>query len=177
MSDSRTIKGQAWVSGNELLQDQIVFLNNIPTENTVVLIPNIWENLMKGGAEGEPKAETNGKGYFYWKLEINSIDDDSEMVSFFVECPKPRVEDFENSEECIKALEENSTKSEWAKYWYERYNTAMENGKEKMTIQRKEVVFGGSSYVDPNGELKTIEEKHVQTDHELGSIANLLMMF
>jgi len=178
MSDeNRIIKGQAWVSGDKLLQDQIVFLNNIPTENTVILIPNIWKNLMEGPEGEEPEAKTNGKGYFYWKLKMNSIDNDSEVVDLLIECPKPRVENFENSEECIKELERNANSSEWAKYWYDRFVTAMENAEKKMTIQRKEVIFGGSSYIDPNGEPKTIEEKHVQTDHELGSIANLLMMF
>ena len=177
MSESNVIKGQAWIKGDKLLQDQIVFLNNIPTENIVVLISNIWDNLLKGPKEGEPTAKTNGKGYFYWELEINSIDNESELVKFLVECPKPREEDFIESSEEASNLATYKDSSEWANYWYERYKTAMENAEKKMTIQRKEVVFGGSNYIDPNGEPQTIEEKHVQTDHVLGSIANLLMMF
>ena len=127
MSESNVIKGQAWIKGDKLLQDQIVFLNNIPTENIVVLISNIWDNLLKGPKEGEPTAKTNGKGYFYWELEINSIDNESELVKFLVECPKPREEDFIESSEEASNLATYKDSSEWANYWYERYKTAMEN--------------------------------------------------
>jgi hypothetical protein len=169
MVDPRTIKGQAWVSGNKLLQDQIIiYEGGKSSENTVILIPDIWTNLMEGDDTDYPVKEGNRKGYFYWEVEMNSIDDDSEVVKVFIECPKPRTEDFENLENC---------NTEWAKYWNERYNVAMENAEKKMTIQRKEIVFPGTNYIDPEGNLQEIEEKAVQVDHELGSIANLLMMF
>lgn len=177
-SSDNVIKGQAWVSGNELLQDQIVFLNGIPTENTVVLISDIWDNLFKNG-DNNYVVKSNKKGYFYWEVPVTPIDNDNIgqlNEKMLIECPKPREDQFDRLNE-VQVEEGEDVSEVWAKYWKKRFDTTLKNAEEKMTIQRKEVIFGGSNYIDPNGEPKTIEEKHVQTDHELGSIANLLMMF
>ena len=178
MSDNNVIKGQAWISGNKLLQDQIIDINGVLTENTVVLIPDIWENLFKGGGNGFD-VKSNKKGYFYWEVEVTPVDNDNIGLlneKMFIECPSPREDQFDKLNE-VQVSEGEDVSENWAKYWKKRFDTTMENAEKKMTIQRKEVVFPGSSYIDPNGELKEIEEQHVQVDHELGSIANLLMMF
>ena len=43
---SKTIKGQAWIMGNKLLQDQTLILSNGETSNnTVALVEDIWKDL------------------------------------------------------------------------------------------------------------------------------------
>jgi hypothetical protein len=180
MSDnsSNVIKGQAWISDNKLLQDQIIEINGVLTENTVVLISDIWDNLFNNG-DSEYVVKSNKKGYFYWEIPVTPIDNDNVgqlNEKMFIECPKPREDQFERLSE-VQVDEGEDVSEVWAKYWKKRFDTTMENAEKKMTIQRKEVVFGGSNYIDPDGNLKTIDEQHVQVDHELGSIANLLMMF
>lgn len=180
MSDnsSNVIKGQAWISDNKLLQDQIIEINGVLTENTVVLISDIWDNLFNNG-DSEYVVKSNKKGYFYWEIPVTPIDNDNVgqlNEKMFIECPKPREDQFERLNE-VQVDEGEDVSEVWAKYWKKRFDTTMENAEKKMTIQRKEVVFGGSNYIDPDGNLKTIDEQHVQVDHELGSIANLLMMF
>lgn len=175
------IRGQAWISNDKLLQDQIIEMNGVLTENTVVLISNIWDNLFDNGDLNYP-VKSNKKGYFYWEVKVTPVDNDNVgqiNEKMFIECPKPREDQFDRLKEVQIGVEDGDDEinGNWAKYWKRRFDTTMENAEKKMTIQRKEVVFGGSNYIDPEGELKTIEEKHVQTDHELGSIANLLMMF
>lgn len=177
--DSKVIKGQAWVIDNQLVQDQIVmYPGGRSTSNIVVLIPDIWKDLQApmlnaGNGEdpmsmpGDGKYRTNKKGYFYWEVEMTDIGDDDLTVKVFIECPKPREEDYDK-------LGEYS--GEWAEYWAERYNTALKNAEDKMVIQKKEVVFPGSQYLDQNGDWVEVKEKR-ETNYELGSIANLLSMF
>ena len=176
--DNNVIKGQAWISNDKLLQDQIIEINGVLTENTVVLIPDIWDNLFNNG-DSNYSVKSNKKGYFYWEVEVTPIDNDNIgqlNEKMFIECPKPREDQFDRLNE-VQVEEGEDVSENWAKYWKKRFDITMENAENKMTIQRKEVVFGGSNYIDPEGNLKTIEEQHVQVDHELGSIANLLMMF
>jgi len=161
--DYKLIKGQAWVSNGKLMQDQIaIFPGGKSTSNVVVLIDDIWADLLSTGTY-----KTNGKGYFYWEVEQTSIDDDNVNVTVYIECPKPREEDFANL---------STASGEWAEYWLNRYNTAMENAEKYLTIQKKELVFPGSRYLNQYGETVTIEDSK-ETNNELGSIANLLSMF
>ena len=180
MSDTINIinRGQAWISNDKLLQDQIIEINGVLTESTVVLISDIWENLFNNGGQGYD-VKSNKKGYFYWEVEVTPVENDNVgqlNEKMFIECPKPREDQFEKLSK-VKVEEGEDVSDNWAKYWKKRFDTTLENAEKKMTIQRKEVVFGGSNYIDPDGNLKTIEEQHIQVDHELGSIANLLMMF
>jgi hypothetical protein len=60
--DTKIIKGQAWISGNSLVQDQIMIIPGVDSvSNVVCLIEDIWEDL--SSSSGQYK--TNGKGYFY----------------------------------------------------------------------------------------------------------------
>lgn len=163
--ESKTIYGQAWVFDNKVLQDQItIFPNGTSEEKVVTIIPDIWDDLFS--SEGEYK--TNGKGYFYWEVQMTDIGDDDITVPFLVECPKPRDVDYDR-------LLDNPS-GEWAEYWAGKYNTALKNAEDKLTIQKKEIVFPGSTYLDQNGVAQTIDEIR-ETNYELGSIANLLSMF
>ena len=66
--NSKTIKGQAWISPEgQLLQDQVLILENGATcNNTVALIADIWEDLLSKNST----VKSNGKGYFYWDLRL-----------------------------------------------------------------------------------------------------------
>lgn len=174
-----TILGQAWISGNKLLQDQtVMYPGGRYTENTVVLIDDIWDNLFNHGGREEDGTQykTNGKGYFYWPIKCTPLYSDNETVEVFIECPKPKEAQFEQLEE-VNIQEGEDVNQEWAKYWKNRYDTTMENAKKKLTIQRKEIVLPGTKWIDQEGNPQETEEQVIQTDHELGSIANLLMMF
>lgn len=161
--DYKLIKGQAWVSNGKLVQDQIaIFPGGKSTSNVVVLIEDIWADLLTTGTY-----KTNGKGYFYWEVETTNIGDDDLEEIVFIECPRPRDEDFEKLE---------SATGEWAEYWSKRYKTALENAEKYLAIQKKEIVFPGTNYLNQYGEMIQIDEKK-ETTNELGSIANLLSMF
>ena len=55
----KIIKGQAWISGNSLVQDQILLTDNgKSSENTVTLIDDIWDDLTKASGN---KYKTNDK--------------------------------------------------------------------------------------------------------------------
>ena len=119
MDTSKTIYGQAWVAGDKLLQDQtVIYPEGKYTENTVVLIENIWDNLFThGGSEVDgTQYKTNKKGYFYWPVKCTPLYSDEETVTVFIECPKPREEQFERLEE-VEIQDGEDVKEDWAKYW------------------------------------------------------------
>ena len=46
MSKTKLIKGQAWIQGDSLVQEQLLLIPGCPvSENIVSLIDNIWDNL------------------------------------------------------------------------------------------------------------------------------------
>lgn len=181
MNDNeKIILGQAWIFENKLMQDQtVIYPGGKYTENTVVLIDDIWDNLFNhGGSEDDgTQYKTNGKGYFYWPIKCTPLYSDDETVEVFIECPKPREDEQIERLGEVEIQEGEDTTQEWAKYWKKRLDTTMENVRKNLTIQRKEIILPGTKWIDPEGNVQETEEKVIQTDHELGSIANLLMMF
>lgn len=167
MDNTKLIKGQVWISGDSLLQDQILILpNGTSSTNTVPLINNIWEDLLSEGGQ----YKTNKKGYFYWEAKMTDVENNDVEVTVMIECPRPKDGLFEEPYDPEKG------KGEWAKYWLTKYKTTAENALEKMTIQKKEIVFPGTEYINQYGELVKVEEKRVTNDN-LGDISNLLSMF
>lgn len=167
--NSKTIKGQAWISPEgQLLQDQVLILENGTTcNNTVALIADIWEDLLSENST----VKSNGKGYFYWDVKMTDFEDDSREVSVFIEAPRPKEGLFE------EPLDEDDYASEWAKYWVARIKRAQENANNKMTVQKKEITFAGTQYVDySTGETVTVNETKY-TNSDIGDISNLLSMF
>jgi hypothetical protein len=53
---------------------------------------------------------------------------------------------------------------------------AYENATKYYTIQPKEIVFPGTEYVNPQGEVVTVDERSEMNDN-LGDITNLLTLF
>lgn len=187
MDENKIIKGQAWISATgSLLQDQIcIYPDGRSTSNVVALIPDVWENLFTGGGNNQEDVDyiwTNNKGFYFWKVKTTDIGDDSIEVDVFIQCPKPRYEDIDrllSTEISPRTVEINGSSVEeipWVTYWAERYRTTLKNAEDKLAIQKKEIVFPGTSYIDQHGNTVEVEEKK-ETNYELGSIANLLSMF
>lgn len=167
MDNGKLIKGHIWISGDSLLQDQILILPGGKTStNTVPLIEDIWADLRSSGGT----YKTNKKGYFYWECTVTDIENNDIEVTVFVECPRPGEGLFQ------EPYDPESANGEWEKYWLTKYKTAQDNALEKMTIQKKEIVFPGTEYINQYGELVKVEERRV-TNNDLGDISNLLSMF
>ena len=166
--ESKTIKGQAWIQGNSLVQDQILITTGGQTsENVIVLIENIWDDLKSDSGT----YKTNDKGYFYWEYEMTDSEDDDVTVTVKIECPKPKEGLF------TEPYDPDSYNGKYAKYWVEKFKTAAENYEYKAAIQKKEIVFPGTEYVNPNdGSLVTVKEMKVKNT-DIGDITNLLNLF
>lgn len=165
--DERIIYGQAWIHGDKLLQDQIKFtVDGTCTESVVTLVENIWDDLSSAGTY----KSNDAKNYFYWEYTRTKMDDDSSTVTVRIECPRPKPGLFE------KPYDPESVSGDYAKHWVSRMKSASENGEKAYTIQKKEVLLRGTTYMTQNGELKTIEDITVEND-DLGDITNLLNLF
>lgn len=160
----KTIKGEAFISGKSLVQDIILFTDTTQSESTVIIIEDIWEDLKSTSG----KAKTDGKGYWYWEVEMTDMEDMDKLFKIKITCPKPGPGLFEYK------FEEESGDSDWTKYWKgkmkETYDTLYHTTN---ALQPKEVTFPGTKYVDQNGNLINVDKvKHTRTD--LGDIQNLL---
>lgn len=165
MSDSKTIKGQPYLLGKTLYQEQILLSPGIAsTSQTIALINDIWEDLITGPGT----FKTNGRGYFYWEVQMTDMENDEAEVTIKFECPRPIPIEYSK-------LEESDT--EYGKYWAEKLKTAVDNYEYEAAIQQKEIVFPGTQYVDSNtGELINVEETRV-ANTDVGDITNLLSLF
>lgn len=161
----KIVKGQAWISGDSLMQEQITFEpGKQPTSATVKLVENIWSDLTSDKGTYKSNAK---KTYFYWEVEQTGLDD--EVVKVMIECPKPK-------DGLFTPPFTDTVKGDWANYWVGKFKTAYNNFQDRSTIQPKEVVFPGTEYVNSLGEIVKVEERKVaQTD--LGDITNLLGLF
>lgn len=165
--DSKTIKGEVWIQGSSLVQEQILLVpGSASSTNVISLIDDIWADLETGGGT----YKTNGKGYFWWEVKMTDTETEDSEVTVKFECPKPKEGLFSEPYDPDKA------DGEYAKYWVGRLKTATENYEYKAAIQKKEVVFPGTSYVNQNGELVEVKETKVGNS-DIGDITNLLNMF
>ena len=84
------------------------------------------------------------------------MEDDNTEVEVMIECPRPKDGlwgDGPFDQELATA------KGDWAKYWLKKFKTAYDNAVNSQTIQPKEILFPGTQYVTPTGDLKEVEEK------------------
>lgn len=161
---SKIIKGQVWISGNSLLQDQtLVAPGGITSNNTVALIKDIWEDLLS--ANSQVKRDRN---FWYYEASMHNLED--EEITVRVEVPRPKdglLDQYDG--------DPGKAKSDWARYWIEKFNAMAQRYQEAYTIQPKEIVLRGTEYVEPGtGEIKKVEEKRVE-NNELGDVTNLLL--
>lgn len=165
---TKTIKGQAWISGNSLLQDQtIISTTGAVSSNVVALIDNIWEDLTS--SNGTFKSNDK-KTYFYWEYKMTDSFDDTVEVTVKIECPRPKNGLF------TEPYDPSVGKNDWEKYWLSKFKVAYDNAAKYYTIQPKEIVFPGTEYVNPQGEVVTVEERS-EANNNLGDITNLLTLF
>lgn len=164
---NKVIKGQAWISGSSLIQEQITIApGKQPTTETVTLVEDIWKDLTGDGGtyKSNPK-----KTYFYWEVEQSSLDDGS-PVKTMIECPSPKDGLF------VPPFTQTVT-GDWSKYWIGKFKTSYDNFQSRSTIQPKEVVFPGTEYVNPQGDIVKVQERRDSCTTDLGDITNLLGMF
>lgn len=177
MADTTTILGQAWIYGNSLVQDQILITSDgKSSENTVPIIENIWEDLTSLSDSHEYK--TNKKGYFFWEVNMTSLEDDHETVKVNIECPKPDIDTinlFKNPEPNENWTPEEISEN-YAKYWITKLAKIIKDAENEYTIQRKEVVFKGTEYLDQEGNTVEIPD-YTFKNSDIGDITNLLSLF
>lgn len=165
--DTKIIKGQAWIEGNNLVQEQITFTaTGHDSCETVILVENIWDDLTK-----ENHLYKVGKpGYYYWDYKMTDTEDDTIEKDIMFECPKPKFDLFS------EPYDPETVNGEYAKYWVQKLKTTQENMDKCSSIQRKEILFAGTSYTDQKGDIITIEDT-VENNTDLGDITNLLSLF
>lgn len=177
MADTtKTIKGQAWISGNSLVQDQILLTTGgKSSENTIVIIQNIWEDLTEMSDSHIYK--TNNKGYFFWEVEMTSMEDDNTNVTVNIECPKPNISvaPFNNPEPDSQWTADEIS-GNYAKYWVSKLAEIIKNAENEYAIQRKEVIFEGLTYEDQTGADVEVEN-YTFNNSDIGDITNLLSLF
>lgn len=165
MAKAITIYGQAYLSGDSLVQDQILLTDTTQSENTVILIPDIWEDLKNPSGKWKSEKDT----YFYWETEMTDTEDTERKVKVKVSCPKPNPSVFD----CV--FEASEGDSQWTTYWKSKMKAA-ENSIYNSTnaIQPKEIILPGTKYINQNGETVEVMETKVTRDN-LGDIQNLLL--
>ena len=167
---SKTVYGQAFIQNDSLVQETITFEEGHSDciNGTRVIVENIWDDLMSG-----PEAlyrYNNEKTYFYWPYTITSLDNDDVTLTVNYNCPQPK------EGLLTPDMEESELNSEWAKYWLAKIKTANENAENSLAIQRKEVTFPGTTYINQEGNVETIND-YVFRNNDLGDITNLLSLF
>lgn len=169
-AETKTIYGQAYITGKSLVQD-VIFLvvtnggkNVVQSENTVIIIEDIWSDLLdKNGTSKKGR-----KGYWYWEVEMTDIDEPDHNVKMKIGCPKPGPEVFDYN------YEPSENDSEWAAYWKEKMLEAINSPYNSTNaITPAEVTLPGTKYVDQNGDLITLNEVKVSRDG-LSDVQNLM---
>lgn len=164
---TKTIFGQAYIVGDSLVQDQMLLApGGILSNNTVVLIKDIWEDLQSETG----KVKSNSKGYFYWEVTMTSSENDDVNLVVRVEAPRPKPGLWGEDLSKVKA------NSEWAKWWLKKAQGAANNYEKEYAIQKKHITLAGTSYISQTGSTITLEDKVVQ-NNGLGDIENLLTIF
>lgn len=165
MAKAITIYGQAFLSEDALVQDQILITDRTQSENTVVIIPNIWEDLKS--TTGNWKVGKSG--YFYWEVEMTDTENIEKKVKVKISCPKPDPSLFDYN------FESSTGDSDWTKYWKEKMKEVENNPYNSVNgIQPKEITLPGTKYIDQNGKTVEVEETKITRDN-LGDIQNLLL--
>ena len=139
MNETKTLLGQIWIQDDKLLQEQTLITTSGISDNVVVLIDDIWNDLLSNSGTYKSKGS-----YFYWEEKVTSIEDDDIEVDTKIECPKPRYEDIEklkNNYDPETGSISGEYSGDYALYWAKKaYETELTYENE-MAVQRKEVIF------------------------------------
>lgn len=185
----KIIKGQPYIQGDSLVQNQIKITSNKAIDiPAAVIIENIWDNLKNNepytynGNSASYKSNEK-KDYFYWEVKQTSIESDDIEVTINFECPKPKDGLYDD-------LWDNNTNPEsetvlsmgdYTAYWYKKVYTARTNYQNEMAIQKKEVTFEPVTMTDYSkdnfGEVREVVPGYTIKNDDLGDISNLLSLF
>lgn len=153
MSNTVTIKGQPWIYDNsQVLQDQTLITPNATADNTVVLIDDIWDDLLSNNGLWK---QGNKPGYFYWEFKQTDsdtsllIDGNYTEVDIRLDCPKPKpglLDKFFPAGTSPKDWGDDDTinsvfESDWARHWAKEFRDADANYSKTGCLQKKEVSF------------------------------------
>lgn len=165
--ESRIIKGTAGIQGDSIVQDQILFIpGKEPSHNTVIIVEDIWADLTSNSGTFK---KGDRPGFFYWEIKETDTSEDID-IDVKLECPQPKSDLFEYP------YVQNSSDNDYVKYWKAKFIEGEKNYEEAISIQKKEITFPGTKYVDQNGDL--IELKETKVDNtDIGDISNLLGLF
>lgn len=165
--ESKTLKGQAWIEGDSLVQEQVLVIPGQATTTSVItVIDNIWEDLKSDAG----KWKTNDRGYFYWEYKQTDISNDDIEVTVKLECPRPKDDTFNYP------FNPDKVNGKWAKYWVGKLKLATENYENSYTVQRKEVTFhGGRTRYTLDG--KTVTDPDIKVTNPDTDMTNFLNIF
>lgn len=155
---TKTIYGQPWMVGDDLVQEQIVMTLGTPVTSStsnVKIIEDIWNDLLTGS-----DIKTNGRGFFYWEIKITALDGEDVIIKF--ECPRPKDGIWDD-------LASGTT--DWAKYWDAKYNEVKNR---KYKIQRDEWTLPGTKRMNFTTGEQEITDDITYQDPNLGDLQNLL---
>lgn len=160
----KDIKGQAWLSGDTLLQTITTFEEDgSVTEHNNVLVEDIWVDLLSDS--GTYKVNET-KRFFYWEYMMTDSENDDLEVKILFSCPTPKPD---------LDLEEGS--GEWVEYWKKRIETYKSNFEKRSTIQPQTVDLGSYNYMNPaTGQIENRPAESYERDG-LSDIQNLLFLF
>jgi hypothetical protein len=166
----RICYGQAYILGNQLIQDTITFTEDGHAYNgTNIIIEDIWEDLLADSHQ----YKKSGKKYFYWEYTQTNDEDQDILIKYEAPSPKPGLFDPSGLEE----LNPDDYNGEYPKYWIEKINEAKKNYEDKTAIQKKEIVFADNKTVNFDNGAIVNNSKYTVKNNDLGFIENLLAMF
>lgn len=173
-SESKTLKGSAYIvrtdkGKDSLVQEQTLVTmvegKTIMSDNTVVLIDDIWSDLLSDGTY-----KTNGKKYFYWEYEMTDTSNDDVTIQMKFECPSPQEKDYQD-------IKDGKYSGSYADYWKEKLLTAEENAKKESVICTQEISLPGTTWNTPT-ETVTVDDMVVRrSDTGISELGNLLSLF
>lgn len=188
MSNTVTIKGQPWIYENtQILQDQTLITTNGTSENTVVLLEDIWDDLLSNN--GTWKQGTR-PGYFYWEFKQTNMDNSLQLdgtyveINIKVECPRPKpdlLNSFFPAGTSPKDWGDDATidtvfESDWARYWAKEFRDADANYFKTGSLQKKVVSFVTKEKInyDPTSEsFGDVTEETTVTEYNCSDFGNL----
>ena len=168
---TKTIKGQAWIFGDKLVQDQIIIGDDGKTvQGNAVLIEDIWEDLKK--KTGQKYKSNKKKTYFYWEYDTTDPENDDLTMKIMIECPRPKEGMYTPPYKDINT----GSMGDWEKHWVEKYKKAEINSEKAYVVQETKVTLPGSTYIDQKGNKVELPETKINRGFD-SDLANLLSIF
>ena len=168
---TRTCYGQAFIQGDQLVQETITFTDTGEAYNGInVIIEDIWEDLLADSHQ----YKKSGKKYFYWEYTQTNDEDTDITIKFEAPVPKPRLFD---STGLLEEIDPTPYQGEYPKYWIEKINESRKNYENKIAIQKKEIIFAENKTVNFDDGSIVDNPGYKVVNNDLGYIENLISIF